>query len=161
IFAFLNGLGTPTQTNVLPYLKQQKVPDLFVASGSLSWNQPDKFPNTFAVNPDYVSEGKIFGSYIKTTYAGQKICAFGQNDDFGTDGLNGLQKGLGASVADKETYDVTQQNVLPQMTKLKTAGCQVVYMNAIPGFVALAIGTSAQIGFKPQWLASGVGTDRA
>jgi branched-chain amino acid transport system substrate-binding protein len=160
IFAFLNGLGTPTQTAVLPFLKQQQVPDLFVASGSLSWNQPDKYPNTFAVNPDYASEGKIFGAYIKQNYAGQKVCHFGQGDDFGADGLQGLEKGLGAPVTAKQTYDVTQPNVGTQMTALKTAGCQVVFMDAIPGFVALAIGTSFQIGFHPQWLASGVGTDR-
>jgi ABC-type branched-subunit amino acid transport system substrate-binding protein len=159
IFAFVNGLGTPTQTGMLPYFKQQHVPDLFVASGSLSWNQPDKYPNTFAVNPDYTSEGKILGSYIKSTYTGKKVCFFGQGDDFGTDELAGLVKGLGADVAAKTTYDVTQTSLAPQMTQLKAAGCQVVETAAIPPFVALAIGTGAQIGFLPQWVLSGVGGD--
>ena len=44
VFAIVNGLGTPTHTSVLDYLNQNKVPDLFVASGSTSWNQPEKYP---------------------------------------------------------------------------------------------------------------------
>src|SRR5690606_26999080 len=47
VFAILSALGTPTHTAVLDYLNQNKVPDLFVASGSTSWNQPQEFPYTF------------------------------------------------------------------------------------------------------------------
>ena len=49
VFAILNGLGTPTHTGVLGFLKTNKVPDLFVASGSRSWNQPTKYPDTFGL----------------------------------------------------------------------------------------------------------------
>src|SRR3984885_7133257 len=58
VFAILNGLGTPTHTGVLDFLKTNRVPDLFVASGSRSWDQPDKYPGTFGFNPDYTVEGK-------------------------------------------------------------------------------------------------------
>ena len=50
--AIVNGLGTPTHSSVLDYLDQNGVPDLFVASGSRSWNQPDKYPGTFGFNPE-------------------------------------------------------------------------------------------------------------
>src|SRR5262249_32946767 len=50
VFAILGGLGTPTHTGVLDFLNTNKVPDLFVASGSLSWNQPTKYPYTFGCN---------------------------------------------------------------------------------------------------------------
>jgi len=59
VFAILNGLGTPTHTGVLDFLKTNKIPDLFVASGSATWNQPGKYPNTFAMQPDYITYGKI------------------------------------------------------------------------------------------------------
>ncbi len=65
VFAILNGLGTPTHTGVLDFLKTQKVPDLFVASGSRSWNQPEKYPTTFGFQPDYTVEGKIMADYVK------------------------------------------------------------------------------------------------
>jgi ABC-type branched-subunit amino acid transport system substrate-binding protein len=160
IFAWVNGLGTPTESGILPYLKAQKVPDLFVASGSLSWNQPSKYPNTFAVNLDYTSEGKILATYVKQNFASAKVCYFGQGDDFGADELAGVEKVLGPLPANqKTTYDVTQQNVGPQMAQMKAAGCTLLMAASIPGFTALAIGTSAAINWHPQVVESGVGAD--
>ncbi|MBO0867532.1 MAG: ABC transporter substrate-binding protein [Micromonosporaceae bacterium] len=162
VFAILNGLGTPTHTGVLDFLNTNKVPDLFVASGSLSWNQPQKYPYTFGYNPDYTIEGKILATYLKANFAGRKVCTFGQNDDFGADGLKGVQAVLGANgVAHSETYDVTNTNVAPAIGALKQAGCQVTVSFSVPGFTALAIGTAAQIGFRTQWVVSNVGADYA
>src|SRR4051812_39653254 len=160
VFAILGGLGTPTHTGVLDFLNTNKVPDLFVASGSLSWNQPSKYPNTFGYNPDYTLEGKILANYVKANFAGQKVCVFGQHDDFGADGLKGVQTVLGADgVAHSETYDVTNTNVAPAIGALKAAGCQVTVSFTVPGFTALALGTAAQIGFRTQWVVSNVGAD--
>src|SRR5919205_421495 len=89
VFAILNGLGTPTHTGVLDFLKTNRVPDLFVASGSRSWNQPDKYPGTFGFNPDYTVEGKILANYVSQNEKGKKVCFLGQDDDFGRDSLAG------------------------------------------------------------------------
>jgi branched-chain amino acid transport system substrate-binding protein len=160
VFGILGGLGTPTHTGVLDFLNTNKVPDLFVASGSLSWNQPKKYPYTFGYNPDYTIEGKIIASYLKANFAGQKVCVFGQHDDFGADGLKGVQTVLGADgVAHSETYDVTNTNVAPAIGAFKAAGCQVTVSFTVPGFTALALGTAAQIGFRTQWVVSNVGAD--
>ncbi|BCY14902.1 ABC transporter substrate-binding protein [Actinoplanes sp. L3-i22] len=158
VFAILNGLGTPTHSGVLDFLKTNKVPDLFVASGSRSWNQPDKYPGTFGFNPDYTVEGKILGTYVKENLAGKKACFLGQDDDFGKDSLAGIEKVLGAVVA-KQNYVTSNPNVGPQMGALKAAGCEVVLLATIPGFTALSIGTAAKIGFKPQFVVSNVGAD--
>jgi ABC-type branched-subunit amino acid transport system substrate-binding protein len=160
VFAILNGLGTPTHIGVIDFLKQNGIPDLFVASGATAWNQPTKYPGTFGINTDYLTEGKIAGNYIKTNFPGKKVCHFGQDDDFGHDGLAGLEKGLGAPVTAKQVYVTSVTNVAPQIGALQAAGCEVVYMNTIPGFTALALGTAARLGnFKPQWYVSGVGGD--
>src|SRR4051812_27552814 len=158
VFAILNGLGTPTHTGVLDFLKTNRVPDLFVASGSRTWNQPDKFPGTFGFNPDYTVEGKILATYVKQTFAGKKACFLGQDDDFGRDSLAGVEKVLGP-VAAKQTYVVTNPNVGPQMGAFKAAACDVIILASIPGFTALSIGTAAKIGFKPQFVVSNVGSD--
>ena len=160
VFAILNGLGTPTHTGVLDFLKTNKVPDLFVASGSRSWNQPDKYPDTFGYNPDYTVEGKILANYIKTNFAGKKVCFFGQDDDFGRDSLAGVEKVLGAGgVGGKQKYVTSNTNVGPQIGALKAAGCEVVVLATVPGFTALSVGTAARLGFKPQWIVSNVGAD--
>ncbi|WCN79133.1 ABC transporter substrate-binding protein [Micromonospora sp. LH3U1] len=160
VFAILNGLGTPTHTGVLDFLKSNRVPDLFVASGSRSWDQPDKYPGTFGFNPDYTIEGKILANYAKANLAGQKVCFLGQDDDFGRDSLVGVEKVLGAgAVAVKQTYVTSNTNVAPQIGAFKAAGCQVVVLATVPGFTALSVGTAARLGFKPQWLVSNVGSD--
>ncbi len=161
VFAILNGLGTPTHTGVLDFLKTNKVPDLFVASGSSTWNQPTKYPDTFGYQPDYTVEGKILGSYVMSNMTGQKVCFFGQGDDFGADMLAGVTQELGAAaIVAKQTYDPTvAPDVTAQMGALKAAGCQVVVAATIPGFTALALGTSAQLGFHAQWIVSNVGSD--
>ncbi|MEV4344873.1 ABC transporter substrate-binding protein [Actinoplanes sp. NPDC049596] len=158
VFAILNGLGTPTHSGVLDFLKTNRVPDLFVASGSRSWNQPDKYPGTFGFNPDYTVEGKILATYVKENHAGKKVCFLGQDDDFGRDSLAGIEKVLG-SVAAKQSYVTSNPNVGPQIGALKAAGCQVVMLATVPGFTALSIGTGAKLGFKPQYVVSNVGSD--
>ncbi|MCW2757072.1 MAG: Extracellular ligand-binding receptor [Nocardioidaceae bacterium] len=160
VFAMVGALGTPTHTAVLDFLKQNKVPDLFVASGSRSWNQPDKYPTTFGWQPDYTVEGKVLGDYIKKTYAGKKVCSFGQGDDFGTDGAEGVELTLGkGSLASKQTYTPTNTNVAPQIGALKAAGCEVVTAFTVPGFTALALGTAPKLQYQPQWVVSNVGAD--
>ncbi|QGN48156.1 ABC transporter substrate-binding protein [Micromonospora sp. WMMD558] len=158
VFALLGGLGTPTHTNVLEFVKAQKVPDLFVSSGSRTWNQPDRYPTTFGWQPDYTVEGKILATFVKKEFPSRKVCHFGQNDDFGRDSLAGVEKILGP-VAAKQTYTTTNQQVGPAIGALKAAGCEVVVAATIPGFTALAMGQAAAQGFKAQWIVSNVGAD--
>jgi ABC-type branched-subunit amino acid transport system substrate-binding protein len=160
VFAIVGALGTPTHTAVLDFLKQNKVPDLFVSSGSRSWNQPTKYPTTFGWQPDYTVEGKILGDYIKKNFAGKKVCSFGQGDDFGRDGVAGVELTLGAgSLKSKQTYTPTNTNVAPQIGALQAAGCQVVTSFTVPGFTALALGTAAKLKYQAQWVVSNVGAD--
>jgi len=160
VFAIFNGLGTPTHSGVLDFLKTNRVPDLFVASGSLNWNQPDKYPGTFGWQTDYAVEGKIFANYVKNNFAGQKVCHLGQADDFGRDSVVGVEKVLGASgLTSKQTYVPTNTDVGPQLSAFKAAACQVVILATVPGFTALSLGTAARLGFHPQWIVSSVGGD--
>jgi ABC-type branched-subunit amino acid transport system substrate-binding protein len=160
VFAVLNGLGTPTHSGVLDFLKSNRVPDLFVASGALAWNNPDKYPQTFGFQTDYTVEGKIIATYVKKEFAGQKVCHLGQNDDFGRDHLAGVEKVLGAGgLAAKEQYVPTNANVAPQIGAFKAAGCTVVILGTVPGFTALALGTAARLPYKPQFIVSSVGGD--
>ena len=98
VFAIFNGLGTPTHEAVVPFLNQQKVPDLFVASGCLCWNNPTQDPETFGWQPDYTREGKILGQYVAQHFKGKKIGIFAQNDDFGTNGIAGLKDEIPAEL---------------------------------------------------------------
>jgi len=159
VFAILNGLGTPTHSAVLSTIAENHVPDLFVASGSVLWNQPSKYPTTFGYQTNYVIDYKIIGNYVKTNFPGKKVCSFVQSDDFGSDSLNGLKIGLGADPVAQDTYAVGATSFVAQMTKFKTAGCEVMVTATLTAYTGLAIATSAAIQFAPQWLSSGTGCD--
>lgn len=166
IFAMVGGLGTPTHTKVVDFLNQQKVPDLFVASGCQCWNEPQKHPETFGWQVDYVTEGRVLGRYIKEHFAGKKIGFFGQNDELGGDGYAGLTKEIPASqIVSKQSYvtsDLSQpQGVGPQIAALKKAGADVVVFFTIPAATAVAKLTMLQLNYNPQLVVSNVGSDPA
>jgi hypothetical protein len=160
VYAIFDGLGTPTHLAVVKYLNSSKVPDVFVASGCECWNDPGTYPNTFGWQIDYVREGKILGNYIKQHFAGKKIGYFYQDDEFGQDGVKGLNYEIPKSqVVASVSYNPTVTNVAPQVTALKAAGAQVVVSFSVPAFTALLRLTSLKLSFSPQLVVSDVGSD--
>jgi len=160
VFAIFTGLGTATHLAVRDFLNTNKIPDLFVASGCLCWADAAKYPYTFGSQTDYTIEGKIQGQFIDKTYAGKKIGYFYQNDDFGQDGLKGLDSQISASsVVTKQPYTVTNINVGPQIAALQQAGAQVVVSYSVPPFTALALLAAQKLNYHPQWVVSNVGAD--
>jgi branched-chain amino acid transport system substrate-binding protein len=160
VFAIVNGLGTPTHSSVLDYLDQNGVPDLFVASGSLTWNQPDEYPNTFGFNADYVTEGAALAQHALDTDPDAVVCVLGQDDDFGAGILQGVELVVGAGeVATNQTYSTADQDVTAQLGAMKEAGCTHNVLGTINGFTALAVGTAAQMEWFPKWHVSSSGAD--
>src|SRR5262245_32149606 len=160
VYAIFNGLRTPTHLAAVSFINASKVPDVFVASGCDCWNDPSKYPNTFGWQLDYIREGKILGAYIKQHFADKKIGYFYQNDEFGQDGVKGLDYEIPHSqVVSRQTYVPTNVNVGPAVAALKASGAQVVVSFAIPAFNALFKLTSLKLSFSPTLVASNVGTD--
>jgi ABC-type branched-subunit amino acid transport system substrate-binding protein len=160
VFAMFSSLGTPTHLAVVDYINSEKVPDLFVSSGCNCWNDVSKYPNTFGWQPDYTIEGKILGQYIKQNLSGKKVGYFFQNDEFGLDGVKGLDDQLGSSsIASRQNYVPTNTNVGSQIAALQISGAQVVVSYTIPAFTALALLSAAKLGYHPIWVVSNVGSD--
>ena len=160
VYAIFDGLGTPTHLATVSFLNSQKVPDVFVASGCDCWNNPSKYPQTFGWQLDYIREGKILGAYVKQHFAGKKIGYFFQNDEFGQDGVKGLDYEIPhPQVVSRQSYVPTNVNIGPQVAALKASGAQVVVSFAIPAFNALLKLASLKLSFSPTLVASNVGTD--
>lgn len=161
-FAIMGALGTPTHNAVVQFLNSERVPDLFVASGSENWNQPQKYPMTFGWQTDYESEGKIMGQYIKQNFPDKKVGLFLQGDDFGQDGAKGVKEELaGSQIVSEQTYTPGNTDVGPQIAALKAAGADLVVSFSVPAYTALSQLASLQLGYKPQWFTSNVGSDAA
>ena len=160
VFAIFNGLGTPTHLAVVKFLNSEKIPDVFIASGCVCWNSPSTQPETFGWQLDYVREGKILGQYVKQHFAGKKIGYFYQNDEFGMDGVKGLDAEIpGSQVVSRQSYDPTNINIGPQVAALKASGAQVVVSFSIPAFTALLKLYSLKLTFAPALVVSDVGAD--
>jgi branched-chain amino acid transport system substrate-binding protein len=164
IFADIGPLGTPTGLAVEPYLNTEGVPQLFIESGCTCWNEPTKYPWSFGWQPNYVVEGKILGQYIEQHFAGKKIAYLSQDDEFGMDGVKGLDEEIPASaVVSQQTYVATSAGLAdalaPQIAAIKRSGAQVVVLYTIPAATALSLLSSAGAGFAPQWVVSSVGAD--
>jgi ABC-type branched-subunit amino acid transport system substrate-binding protein len=145
---------------VLSYLNSQKIPDLFVASGCTCWNNVAKDPYTFGYQTDYTVEGAILGQQIVKAYPGKKIGYFAQNDDYGSDGVKGVDtKVAGSDVVSRQTYAVTNVNVAPQIQALQASGAQVVVSFSVPAFTALALLQAQKLNYHPTWVVSNVGAD--
>jgi ABC-type branched-subunit amino acid transport system substrate-binding protein len=160
VYGIFDGLGTPTHLAVVNFLNAQKVPDVFVASGCECWNMPSTQPETFGWQLDYVREGKILGAYIKQHFAGKKIAYFYQNDEFGQDGVKGLNDEIPASqVVSKQSYVPTNINIGPQVAALKASGAQLVVSFSVPAFTALLKLNMLKLSYAPQLAVSNVGSD--
>jgi ABC-type branched-subunit amino acid transport system substrate-binding protein len=160
VFAVVGGLGTPTHTKVVDFLNASKVPDLFVSSGCLCWDQPDTHPWTFGWQTDYTVEGKILGKYIADHFKGKKVAYFLQNDDFGSDGAKGLDMFVPKDqVVARETYEPGNTDIGPQMAKIKASGAEVLAMFTIPAYTALTYLAGVKLDYHPQIVVSNVGSD--
>jgi branched-chain amino acid transport system substrate-binding protein len=153
-------LGTPTNTAIQAYLNDNKVPQLFVATGADKWNDPKHFPWTMGWQPSYRIEARIYARYILKNLPNAKIAVLYQNDDFGKDYLVGLREGLGAN-ADKmivstQTYETSDPTVDSQVVAMHGSGADVVVTAAIPKFAAQAIRKIYDLGWKPTHFLSNV-----
>jgi ABC-type branched-subunit amino acid transport system substrate-binding protein len=166
VFATVGSLGTAAEDSVLSYLKQNGVPQLFVASGSRDWNQPSIYPGTFGFQTSYVAEGKIFARYINAHFAGQTVGFIGQNDDFGADGLIGLTDG-GVSIASANNLNYnaadaisgSSSDLVQDVQTLQANKAQVVVLDSVPGFTSGILSIAKQLSYSPQWVISSVGSD--
>src|SRR6201990_414801 len=92
LFIF-QSLGTPSNTAIQKYMNAKKVPQLFVATGATKWGDPKNFPWTIGWQPNYQSEGRIYGKYILKNHPDAKVGILYQNDDYGKDYVKGFKDG--------------------------------------------------------------------
>jgi len=162
IFAMYGALGTPTHSAVVQDLNRRGIPDIFVNTGGASFDNPKKYPTTFPYFPSYIVESKVMGYYMANDPAlnAKKKCLFYQDGEFGDNAKVGF-KAAGTSFETTTSYFSGQQ-VAPfsaQISKLKSAGCELVVFFGVTSATAQLLGTAARSGFAPTWMITSVGTD--
>jgi len=153
VLLMFSQLGTATNSAVQDYLNDNKVPQLFIATGAAKWDDPKHHPWTMAFTPNYPLEARIYAKYILKNVADAKIAVLYQNDDFGKDYITGLHEGLGnkadAVIVATKSYETTDPTVDSQIVALQNSGANVLLTAAVPKFAAQAIRKIYDIGWKP------------
>lgn len=152
-------LGTPSNSAIVRYANQRRVPHLFLATGADKWGNYQDTPWTIGWQPSYRTEAQIYAKYMLEQRPNAKIALLYQNDDFGKDYLSGLKDVLGARFDQKvttATYEVTDPTVDSQIVSLRASGAEVLVTAATPKFAAQTIRKVHDIGWQPLHFLSNV-----
>src|SRR5262245_24749197 len=148
-----NALGTPLNVAIRPYLNQKKVPQLFIAAGASTFNDPQHFPWTMGWQPNLQAEASFYAEHLLTSRPDAKVAVLYQNDDFGKDLLNGLTHALGerakAMIVETQNFQATDPTVDSQMITLKNSGADTLFLFTYAKQAAQAIGKMDDLAWKP------------
>ena len=154
IFATVGCIGVGPGMAVRDYYTENQVVMVsFGVSGVTNWIQPfNKY--IFPIYPLYVDEAKALTEYFFEKMKLTKVAVFYQNDDYGKQGLEGVEryeKEKNLKVAASISAEVTDRDLSSHALKLKNSGAEAVVMWTMPTHGALLLAECAKIGYKPQW----------
>lgn len=145
-------LGTPSNTAIMKYMNQKKVPQLMVSSGGTKFGDHNANPWTMPFNAPYQAEGRIYATYILKYHPNAKIAVLVPNDEYGKDIYKGIRDGLGdkiSMIVSEATYETADPTIDSQMVKLKTSGADMFLNLTTPKFAAMAMRKMGELGWKP------------
>jgi branched-chain amino acid transport system substrate-binding protein len=161
VFGVVSGVGVGPGMAVRDDLMENKIIWVGPATGVYDWIRPlQKY--LFAVYPLYDDEAYQLMGYVYEKLGFKKIAMFYQNDEYGKQGLMGVERYLKDKKVDlvaKVSYEVTDRDLSTHALKLKDSGAEAVVIWALPAAAALIVGETAKVGFKPQWATSSTLSD--
>src|SRR5215207_4643802 len=161
VFAMLGGLGTENQQAVRQYMNQRRVPQLYVSTGLSEFGRLyRRNPWSIGWQPDYVQEGILLGSYLRSTLPNARVAVLRQNDDYGREFVAGFTSRVGAArVVATETYPrAGGASVIPgPVARLRASGADTFLVVATPVESITALVTAYRLGWRPNKLVNSVG----
>ena len=160
VLAIVGALGA--HPSAFDYLNEAGVPDLLLSTASHRFvSDPQTYPWTVLMIPDYTLEGTYFGQYISENLPGEKVAVLYENSYFGIEDLAGLKQGLDPTnqVVSEQPYDPVAVDIRSEVTNMKNSGADVAVLLTTPGYTVQAVKAAARLGWEPQFLASYVNSD--
>ncbi|MBR0661366.1 ABC transporter substrate-binding protein [Neoroseomonas oryzicola] len=152
-------LGTPSNSAIVRYVNQRRVPHLFLATGADKWGNYQDTPWTIGWQPSYRTEAQIYAKWMLEQKPNAKVALLYQNDDFGKDYVTGVKDVLGArfdQMVTTASYEVTDPTIDSQVVSLRGTGADVLVTAATPKFAAQTIRKVHDIGWQPMHFLSNV-----
>jgi branched-chain amino acid transport system substrate-binding protein len=132
-FGVFNVVGTANNIAIRDFLGDLCVPNIFAATGSPAWGNPE-FPwmigSTLA---PYSLEGKVFAEYLKQEQPDATVAMLVQDDDFGRayeDSFRQAIEGSQIEVVQVEQYPTGANEVSAQMTSLAASNADAFFNGA-------------------------------
>ena len=138
VFAVVGTLGTEVNQAVRPYLNANNVPHVLVSTGASEFGKDYKqYPWTIGWQPDYVAEGRLYGSNIRNNHTSAKIAILYQNDSYGKDYVAGFKSALGTAkvksqVVAEEGWAFGSGTPQSQLIRLRASGADTLMIFVTP-----------------------------
>src|SRR3989441_7158190 len=149
IFAMVAGLGTPMNNALFKDQLEAGVPSLFPLSAARSMFEPFHKLKFYSA-ASYVDQVRAGINYFVTKKGKKALCVMYQDTDFGKEVLDGVQaqaEKMKVKIVETTTHKPTDQDFTAQITKLKSAGCDLVVFGTIVRDTIVPYATARKIGW--------------
>jgi branched-chain amino acid transport system substrate-binding protein len=149
IFAMVAPLGTSMNNALFKDQFKAGVPNLFPLSAARSMYSPFHRLKFYGA-ASYVDQVRAGINYFVTQKGKKAICAMYQDTDFGKEVLDGVQMqvdDLKLKLVEVTSHKPTDQDFTAQITKLKSAGCDLVVLGTIVRDSIVPYATARKVGW--------------
>ncbi len=166
VFAMVGTMGTAVLGATKEVVAEARLPWVYpLGNPRLFAGLPrEKVATTFMEYPDYADEGAFLARQAAALAGARSIGFFGQNDDYGKTGLDGVRRGVaglpGVRLTAEVLYEVTDREMGTQAVRLKESGADAVILYATSAHAASLVKEMARIGYRPKLFASFTLSDR-
>ena len=151
VLMIAQSLGTAHTNAILPQINADKI---LTAAATLSSDWP-KQKYVVATGAPYIAQFINAAQYLKDKGITPKAGIIYQDDDYGLDGLKGLEfaaKEFGFQIVAKATYKTTDTSYAAPVTAMRAAGADHVFLASTPTATGTIMGTAATLAYAPQWI---------
>lgn len=156
IFAMVGALGTPMNNAAFQMQEQNDVPNLFPFTAARSMHTPFH-ELKFAALSDYYDQTRAGVKHFVDNEGKSAVCTLYQDTDFGAEiqqaTVDQLEE-MGMELTAEATHKPTDKDFVGQITKLKSAGCDLVTMGTIISDTIIPVLTAKKVGFDATFVGS-------
>jgi branched-chain amino acid transport system substrate-binding protein len=160
VFAVIGTVGTAVLNANKDLVAEAGLPLVYpLGNVQVFAKQPkEKVRTVFQVYPDYADEAEFLVGQAAKLEKVKKLGFFGQNDDYGKQGLEGARRGVaknpGVAIVGEVFYEVTDRELGTQALKMKESGAEAVLIYSTATHAAGLIKEMAKVGYRPKIFAS-------
>jgi ABC-type branched-subunit amino acid transport system substrate-binding protein len=160
VFAVVGTVGTAVLNANKDLVAEAGLPLIYpLGNVQVFAKQPrEKIRTVFQVYPDYADEAEFLVGQAAKLENVKKLGFFGQNDDYGKQGLEGAKRGIaknpGVALVGEVFYEVTDRELGTQALKMKDSGAEAILLYSTATHGAGLIKEMAKVGYRPKIFAS-------